>query len=57
MQRYTSHQIADMVGISKAFALRFWRNILKMKKEALGGPHICSMRSKNTRMLGWRANC
>ena len=23
-----------MVGISKAFALRFWRNILKMKKES-----------------------
>ena len=33
-QRYTSQQIADMVGISKAFALRFWRNILKMKKES-----------------------
>ena len=31
---YISQQIADMVGISKAFALRFWRNILKMKKES-----------------------
>ena len=30
--RYTSQLIADMVGISKASALRFWRNILKLKK-------------------------
>ena len=27
-------KIVDMVGISKAFALRPWRNILKMKKES-----------------------
>ena len=32
--RYTSQLIADMVGISKASALRFWRNILKLKKES-----------------------
>ena len=32
--RYTSRQIADMVGISKAFALSFCRNILKKKKES-----------------------
>ena len=25
---------SDMVGISKAFALRFWRNFLKIKKES-----------------------
>ena len=32
--RYNSQLIADMVGISKASALRFWRNILKLKKES-----------------------
>ena len=31
----------------------FW----KWRRKAHGGPHICSMRSKNTRMLGWSANC
>ena len=29
----------------------------KWRRKALGGPHICSMRSKHTRMLGRRANC
>ena len=54
--RCTSKQILDMVGISKAFALRFLRNNLKMKKEStsLGGPHICSMRSKSARKLSKR---
>ena len=32
--RYTSQLIADMFGISKASSLRFWRNILKLKKES-----------------------
>ena len=39
--RYTSQLIADMVGISKAFALRFWRNSLKLKKESTRwAPHL-----------------
>ena len=36
--RYTSQLIADMVEISKAFALRFLRNILKLKKESTRWP-------------------
>ena len=30
--RYTSQLISDIVGISKASALRFWRIFLKLKK-------------------------
>ena len=47
IKRYTSQQIADMVGISKAFALRFWRNILKMKKESTWwAPHLLNEEQK-----------
>ena len=36
-----------MVGISKAFALRFWRNILKMKKESTWwAPHLLNEEQK-----------
>ena len=45
-QRYTSQQIADMVGISKAFALRFWRNILKMKESTWWAPHLLNEEQK-----------
>ena len=49
IKRYTSQQIADMVGISKAFALRFWRNILKMKKESTcWAPHLLNEEQKYT---------
>ena len=41
----------------KSICTALWRNILKMKKESTWWVHICSMRSKNTRMLGRRANC
>ena len=42
-------QIADMVGISKAFALRFWWNILKMKKESTWwAPHLLNEEQKYT---------
>ena len=38
-----------MVGISKAFALRFWRNILKMKKESTWwAPHLLNEEQKYT---------
>ena len=38
-----------MVGISKAFALRFWRNILKMKKESTWwAPHLLNKEQKYT---------
>ena len=38
-----------MVGISKAFALRFWRNILKMKKESTWwAPHLLNEEQKCT---------
>ena len=38
---YTSQLNADMVGISKASALRFWRSILKLKKKSTrGAPHL-----------------
>ena len=35
-----------MVGISKAFALRFWRNILKMKKESTWWTHFLNEEQK-----------
>ena len=36
-----------MVGISKAFALRFWRNILKIKKESTWwAPHLLNEEQK-----------
>ena len=38
-----------MVGISKAFALRFWRNILKMKKESTWwAPHLLNEEQQYT---------
>ena len=38
-----------MVGISKAFTLRFWRNILKMKKESTWwAPHLLNEEQKYT---------
>ena len=38
-----------MVGISKVFALRFWRNILKMKKESTWwAPHLLNEEQKYT---------
>ena len=38
-----------MVGISKAFALSFWRNILKMKKESIWwAPHLLNEEQKYT---------
>ena len=38
-----------MVGISKAFALRFWRNILKMKKESTRwAPYLLNEEQKYT---------
>ena len=38
-----------MFGISKAFALRFWRNILKMKKESTWwAPHLLIEEQKYT---------
>ena len=38
-----------MGGISKAFALRFWRNILKMKKESTWwAPHLLNEEQKYT---------
>ena len=38
-----------MVGISKAFALRFWRNILKKKKESTWwAPHLLNEEQKYT---------
>ena len=38
-----------MVGISKAIALRFWRNILKMKKESTWwAPHLLNEEQKYT---------
>ena len=47
--RYTSQQIADMVGISKAIAQRFWRNILKMMKESTWwAPHLLNEEQKYT---------
>ena len=40
----------------KSICTALLAKFLKMKRrKALGGPHICSMRSKNTRMLGRRA--
>ena len=45
--KYTSQLIADMVGISKASALRFWRNILKLKKEITRwAPHLLNEERK-----------
>ena len=38
-----------MVGISKAFALRFWRNILKNEDgKHLVGPHLLNEEQKYT---------
>ena len=38
-----------MVGISKAFALRFWRNILKTNKESTWwAPHLLNEEQKYT---------
>ena len=38
-----------MVGISKAFALHFWQNILKMKKESTWwAPHLLNEEQKYT---------
>ena len=45
--RYTSQRIADMVEISKAYALCFWRNILKLKKESTRWvPHLLDEEQK-----------
>ena len=41
--------VADIVGISKAFTLHFWRNILKMKKESTWwSPHLLNEEQKYT---------
>ena len=46
--RYTFQQIEDMVGISKAFAMRFRRNILKMKMESTWwAPHLLNEEQKS----------
>ena len=37
-----------MVGISKAFALHFWRNILKMKESTWWAPHLLNEEQKCT---------
>ena len=38
-----------MVGISKAFALRFWQNSFKMKKESTWwAPHLLNKEQKYT---------
>ena len=49
--RYTSQQIANMVGISKASALRILRNILKMKKKSARWiPHLLTEEQTRTRV-------
>ena len=45
--RYTSQRIVDMVEFSKASALCFWQNILKLKKEsARWAPHLLNVKQK-----------
>ena len=54
--RYTSQQIVDMVGISKASVLHILQNNLKLKKKsARWVPHL-PQRSKNAGVLRWCAN-
>ena len=49
--RYTSQQIAYVVGISKAFALLFWQTIFKMKKESTWwAPNLLNEEQKCTRV-------